>query len=258
MPLPSKSSTCDNGRRILVVDDDELFRESIAENLSESGFAVESFADGKSFLDYLGNGEAGDAVLLDWKMPGMSGIQVLRRLRELGVELPVIFLTHLSEHVYEERALSGGAVDFVEKTRSFAIILRRIELILNGRRTGAVGAAPEAPGRHDDGLVRLGSLSLDSRAWRAFWKGQEIDLTLTEFAIVRRLVERAGRDVPYRDLYDPVHGPNFVASPGSEGYRANVRAFIKRIRQKFRNFDGGFECIVNYPGFGYRWHADED
>ena len=257
MPQHSKTSTHDRNRRILVVDDDDLFRESIAENLSESGFDVEVFPDGERFLSYLGAGETGDIVLLDWKMPQKSGIQVLHRVRELGFELPVIFLTHLNEQVYEERALVGGAVDFVEKTRSFTIILRRIELILNGRRAGATEGADNAKGDEAE-LIRCGSLSLDTTSCRGFWKEQEIDLTLTEFEIVQRLVDRAGRDVPYRDLYDLVHGPRFVAGLGSEGYRANVRAFIKRIRQKFRNMDDTFDCIANYPGFGYRWVPDGD
>ena len=252
----AKTSTSDN-KRILVVDDDDLFRESIAANLSESGFDVSAFADGESFLDFMGEG-CGDLVLLDWKMPGMSGIQVLHRIRELGIELPVIFLTHLSDQVYEERALGGGAVDFVEKTRSFTIIQRRIELILSGRRAGAAGIADAASDQKGVGVIRSASLTLDAGTCRAFWNDLEVDLTLTEFEIVQWLVERAGRDVPYRDLYDLVHGPDFIAGLGSEGYRANVRAFIKRIRQKFRNLDDNFDGIVNYPGFGYRWRADGD
>lgn len=257
MPPPSRTLARDRTRRILVVEDDDLFRESIVENLSESGFDVAAFPDGNRFLSFLDHGETGDIVLLDWKMPGMSGIQVLHRIRELGIDLPVIFLTHLNEQVYEERALGGGAVDFVEKTRSFTIILRRIELILNGRRVVGTGRTESAKGEAL-ALVRRGSLSLDMGSCRAFWKGQEIDLTLTEFEIVQRLVDRAGRDLPYRDLYDIVHGPEFAAGLGSEGYRANVRAFIRRIRQKFRSTDDAFDCIVNYPGFGYRWVSDED
>lgn len=256
MPSPCKPATRDSERRILVVDDDELFREAIAENLADAGFAVGTFASGEAFLEALAGGAAGDLVLLDWKMPGLTGIQVLHRLRERGVELPVIFLTHLNEQVYEERALGGGALDFVDKTRSFAIILRRIELILD--RAPAPPRATAAGDAAAAGLaLESGALKLDLGSCRAFWKEREIDLTLTEFHIVRRLVERAGRDVAYRDLYDLVHGADFVAGFGDEGYRANVRAFIKRIRQKFRSLDDDFESIENYPGFGYRWRADE-
>ena len=91
---------------------------------------------------------------------------------------------------------------------------------------------------------------------RALWAGRVVDLTLTEFRIVNLLAERAGRDVGYREIYDLVHGKDFVAGQGSEGYRANVRTFIKRIRKKFRDIDPGFDHIGNYAGFGYRWIAD--
>jgi two-component system response regulator ChvI len=70
------------------------------------------------------------------------------------------------------------------------------------------------------------------------------------------LAERAGQDVGYREIYDLVHGKNFIAGHGSEGYRANVRTFIKRIRKKLRDVDPGFDHIENYAGFGYRWTAE--
>ena len=81
-------------------------------------------------------------------------------------------------------------------------------------------------------------------------------LTLTEFEIVRLIAERPGRDVRYREIYDVVRGSGFVAGAGEDGYRANVRAFIKRIRQKFREVDDGFDRIENYAGFGYRWRVE--
>jgi two-component system response regulator ChvI len=62
--------------------------------------------------------------------------------------------------------------------------------------------------------------------------------------------------VRYRDLYDLVHGEGFVAGYGEDGYRTNVRTFIKRVRKKFRDIDDQFDAIENYPGFGYRWKDD--
>jgi two-component system, OmpR family, response regulator ChvI len=70
---------------------------------------------------------------------------------------------------------------------------------------------------------------------------------------VSRLALKAGEDVSYRELYDLVHGKDFIAGGGEHGYRVNVRTFIKRIRQKFRDIDRSFGCIENYGGFGYRW-----
>jgi two-component system response regulator ChvI len=83
-------------------------------------------------------------------------------------------------------------------------------------------------------------------------------LTLTEFNILSRLARKADEDVSYRELYDLVHGKDFLAGRGAGGYRGNVRTFIKRIRKKFRAIDPDFDHIRNYAGFGYRWMAAPD
>ncbi len=235
--------------RVLLVDDDDLLRESLGQNLLDAGFDVVEFADGVTLLQRLAEGERGDLILLDWKMPGMNGIEVLRELRGRSVAIPVIFLTVLSEQIYEEAALIGGAVDFIEKSRSFAIVLKRIRLILAGLK-GPVSDDTPAPEE-----LAVGPLLLRRQSGRALWRGRQVDLTLTEFRIVCRLAERAGKDVTYRDIYDIVHGRGFVAGADAKGHRTNVRAFIKRIRQKFRAVDPRFDLIANYPGFGYRWAA---
>ena len=234
---------------LLIVDDDNLFRESLSQNLAYQGFEVRTVDRGEAALRFFAEGGQTDLVLLDWKMPGINGIEVLRRMREQNISVPVIFLTVLTDQIYEESALKGGAVDYVEKSRSLSILLKRIELSLGRGATNANASA--------DPIERLGSLELQADSARAFWKGKPIDLTLTEFHMVRYLATRAGKDVRYRELYDLVHGEEFSAGQGPEGYRANVRAFIKRIRQKFRDLDPGFDSIENYPGFGYRWHNGE-
>lgn len=70
------------------------------------------------------------------------------------------------------------------------------------------------------------------------------------------LAEREGKDVSYREIYNAVKGEGFIAGAGMEGYRANVRALVKRIRQKFKDVDPDFTALENYPGFGYRWRPD--
>ena len=229
---------------IVIVDDDELFSESVSRNLVDAGYATHAFANGTSVLDHLASRPKTDIVLLDWKMPGMTGIDVLQAMRRQNMDIPVIFLTVLSDQVYEEAGLLGGAVDFVEKSRSFSILLRRIELILDGRKTPDTRA----------GTRELGQLTLDHDSHRAAWAGTQLGLTLTEFRIVAMLAENSGRDISYREIYDIVHGEGFMAGDGEIGFRTNVRAFVKRIRQKFRDADPGFSAIQNYPGFGYRWH----
>jgi two-component system, OmpR family, response regulator ChvI len=230
---------------ILVVDDDELFRESVSTNLIDAGFSADTLGDGATAIHYLSTGPKADIILLDWKMPGMTGIELLQRMRNGGIEIPVIFLTILSDQIFEEAGLVGGAVDFIEKARSFSILLRRIELILSGSKV--------RPQALSEGSAHNQDLCLEHDTRRVIWKSRKVDLTLTEFNIVKHLSEQEGRDVSYRKLYDLVHGEGFSAGDGEIGYRTNVRALIKRIRQKFRDIDPQFARIKNYPSFGYRW-----
>ena len=232
---------------LLLVDDDDLFRESLGLNLIDEGYEVTSFGNGREALAYLETGGGADVMLLDWRMPELTGIEVLRRMRRTGVSLPVIFLTALSDDIYEQAALEGGAVDFIDKSRRLPILLKRLERIAEGVRP-----APEGDSL-DPTALQIGRLELRCDTNRALWAGQPVDLSLTEFKIVKLLAERAGHDVGYREIYDLVHGKNFIAGHGPEGYRANVRTFIKRIRKKFRDGDPGFDYIENYAGFGYRW-----
>ena len=239
--------------RIVLVDDDDFFRESLSLNLLDEGFAVTTFSNGPDALGYFEKGGEADVVLLDWRMPQMNGLELLRALRAAGVNAPAIFLTVLSEDIYEEAALAGGAVDFIDKSRRLSILLRRLKLIIEGTRP--IPEQPASEGRGSGDHVRLGKLDLRFDINRASWDNHVLDLTLTEFKIVALLAMRTGEDVGYREIYDLVHGKNFIAGYGAEGYRANVRTFIKRIRKKFRDVDDTFDHIENYAGFGYRWTA---
>lgn len=239
---------------IVLVDDDDLFRESLGLNLLDEGYTVVSFSAGQPALDYFAKGGGADAILLDWRMPGMNGLEVLRQLRRSNITTPVIFLTVLSDDIYEEAALEGGAVDFIDKSRRLSILVKRLGLITEGTRS--LPETPSLDNRSD--TVHLGRLELRFDINRATWGGKTLDLTLTEFKIVALLAMRAGEDVSYREIYDLVHGKDFIAGYGNEGYRANVRTFIKRIRKKFRDVDSAVDPIENYAGFGYRWAPDNN
>src|SRR6202047_628738 len=120
--------------RIVLVDDDDSFRESLGLNLVDEGFDVLSCSSGEPALDYSQRGGEPDVILLDWRMPGMNGLEVLRNLRRTGTTTPVIFLTALSDDIYEQAALEGGAIDFIDKSRRLPILLKRLEQIAQGRR----------------------------------------------------------------------------------------------------------------------------
>jgi two-component system response regulator ChvI len=230
--------------RIALIDDEALFRETLTWNLEEAGYTVEAFDAATTALDHIESGANYNAVLLDWQMPEMDGLAFLRSLRAMGHTVPVLFLTGLQHPVYEERGLAAGAVDYIEKTRSVSVILHRLRLAIGGAKIIAEGESGT------DGL------SLDPSAARVEWQGRRVDLTVSEFRVVTLLAERAGDNVSYREIYNAVKGDGFIAGAGSEGYRANVRALVKRIRQKFKDVDADFGALENYPGFGYRWRRD--
>jgi len=237
-------------RNLVLVDDDPLFLRALAANLNAAGFQTVAFSNPREALAYLTAAPAPDAGtapvagIFDWNMPGLDGLGLLSAIRAAGKHMPVLFLTSLREPVYEELALDHGAVDFVEKSRSPAIILKRVEMALADR----VPHQPEVTG-----TLTVGDLVLKIETKRAMWRNQEVKLSLGEFQVVWRLVRAPGEDVSYRELYDEIRGIGFVAGPGEEGYRDNVRAMIKRIRGKFIAVDPQFEQLENYAGFGYRW-----
>jgi len=244
----------DGPMQILLIDDDALFREVLSANLHDSGMEVTVFGSGAAALEWLAEGRKVDAILLDWAMPELDGLGVLAKLQAAEVFAPVLFLTGHNQPLLEEKALAQGAVDFVDKTRSFAVILRRLELALAGAKGGTTAAATAAltPPSGDHGRLQL-----DNDSARAHWNGTRVDLSVTEFKVVHALVDRGGRDLSYRQIYDLVRGEGFQAGSGAEGYRGNVRAMVKRIRQKFRSIDPEFIALQNYPGFGYRWSDGE-
>ncbi|MBV8534959.1 MAG: response regulator [Alphaproteobacteria bacterium] len=113
---------------ILIVDDDPLMRWSLATNLEDEGFEPRAFGSGPEALEYLAEGGDAAAMLLDWQMPEMDGINVLRHLRRRGHTLPVIFLSGHSLPGRREVAMACGAAAFLDKTKSFSTVLHYLHL----------------------------------------------------------------------------------------------------------------------------------
>lgn len=231
--------------RLIFVDDDDDFREAAAAELEDLGFSVESFSDGAKMLASVMDGIDADVIVLDWNLPALTGIDLLPRLRRQGILLPVIFLTGKSSPVHENLALDRGALDFVDKSRGMSILAKRLRLLIEPAKRPAELEVDET--------LHCGRLRLKPRIGRAFWDDVDINLTLTEFNIVRLLASNIGNHVTYRAVYDCMHHVGFIAGSGENGYRTNVRSSIKRIRNKFRIIDPNFAEIENYPSFGYRW-----
>jgi two-component system response regulator ChvI len=234
--------------RLVLVEDDDEFREAAAAELEDLGFEVGCFSDGAALLEAFAAGATADVIVLDWNLPTLSGIDLIPRLRRAGVLLPVVLLTGRSTPNLENLALDHGALDFVDKTRGLPILAKRIRLILDSSKKPEVMRGEES--------MDVGPLQLKTRVCRASWNGADIGLTLTEYKIVHLLVTNLGNHLTYRAVYDTMHHAGFIAGSGEDGYRTNVRSCIKRIRNKFRALDPTFACIANYPSFGYRWEVD--
>lgn len=245
--MPSELATPEKRIRLLLVDDDDGFREATSGALTDLGFEVVSLPDGAAMFEFLGNGNCADVIILDWKLPAGCGLDLLPRLRRRGIQVPVVFLTGVPAATYESAALDEGALDFVDKTRGVEILSKRIRLIVESGKRPPELASPED--------VVCGPLTLKPAVSRAYWNGVDVTLTVTEFNIVHLLVSRGSEYVTYRAIYDCVHRAGFIAGSGEDGYRTNVRSSMKRIRTKFRTLDVEFCEIENFPAFGYRWRS---
>ena len=230
---------------IVLVDDDDHYREALSADLADRGFSVACFADGPSLLEAMSNGSEAQVALLDWVLPEMSGLELLDALRERGVGLPVIFLTGYAMVERELQALDRGAVDFLDKARGVEVLAHRLRVIIGGQRA-LLGVMRSETERH-------GHLTLLPLTARAVWRQQDVGLTITEYKIVARLASQKGEPLTYRAIYDITHYEGFIAGTGEHGYNTNVRTIMKRIRKKFLAVDPAFAEIKNEGRFGYAW-----
>jgi two-component system, OmpR family, response regulator ChvI len=241
--LPASVSEPD-AIRVLLIDEDPIDRGFLTDVLSTQGFAVRRF----NVASLLGAPDAAhdaDVIILHCDRPKRSGIDLLVKLRRQGVNVPVVLLTGEAPPAHECLAFDRGAVDVISKSRGSGVLGRRLKSVVKAsNRT-------DQP-RSDKSLI-CGKLVLRPDVSRAYWNQGDVDLTLGEYNIVHLLASNVGRYVTYRAVYDRLRHEGFIARSGDEGYRANVRSAIKRIRNKFRECDPAFEEIENYPAFGYCW-----
>ena len=232
--------------RLILVDADDLYRSIVKEELRQEGFSVADFPNGVLAAESLRAGVETDLVIADWGQEDSNGANLLQTVRDIGTDVPLIVLTERNSTIHERFALQQGAVDFICKSRGTQIVAARVRLILAGnRRMVASGQTLER------GRLRL-------EGGRAYWGGVDVNLTVGEFKIVFLLATRVGEHVSYRQIYDALHYRGFVAGCGEDGYRANVRGAIKRIRSKFNECDPNFDMINNFIGFGYSWAKKGD
>ena len=244
---PTNQESKTNPIRVLLVEDDEDYREIVGSELSWHGFAVRSYADGASLLGSLDTAAEADVIILDWRLPNISGIDLLPQLRERGVNLPVVFLTSHLQPANEKLAFERGALDFIDKTRGVEILARRLRLVANSGKAAANSKA--------DKPIVCGALVLSPTTYRAYWKEGDVGLTVSEYDVVHLLASNVGLYQAYRVIYDLQYYEGFVAGQGTQGHRTNVRSSIKRIRKKFCKLDPTFAEIQNSTAHGYRWRG---
>ncbi len=219
--------------RILVAEDDVRLADVLEESLAEAGWQVEVAHDGRSAYERLLSDSGLDVALLDWMLPGMDGVTVARRLRELGVALPILMLTARGDVRDRISGLDAGADDYLPKPFDLDELLARLRALY--RRGSLVGEAP----------VQLGDLVVDPVARRVTRRGTEIVLSAREFDILHLLVSPAGRVVTRLMILDEVwDGETDLRSNVIDVHLAAIRA---KIDKPF-----GTETITTLRGVGYR------
>ena len=226
---------------IVLVDDDRNILTSLSMTLEQEGFTVRTYTDGESALQGM-LAKPADLAVLDIKMPRMDGMELLQRLRT-RTAMPVIFLTSKDEEVDELMGLRLGADDYITKPFSQRLVLERIRALL--RRNDASRA--EAAGAPAGGVITRGDLTLDETKHACLWTGKPIQLTVTEFLLVKALALRPGMVKNRDQLIDAAYGENIYVDDRT------IDSHVKRVRKKFRDTDDDFQQIETLYGIGYRY-----
>ena len=229
---------------IALVDDDRNILTSVSMALEAEGYKVRVFADGAEALRCL-TSQPADLAVLDIKMPRMDGMELLQRLRKQS-SVPVIFLTSKDDEIDELLGLRMGADDYIKKPFSQKLLIERIRALL--RRTEVAADGPDASGANA-AIVR-GSLVLDPGRHICTWKGQQVDLTVTEFLILKSLASRPGHVKNRDQLIDAAYGESIYVDDRT------IDSHIKRLRKKFREVDDDFAQIETLYGVGYRYRDE--
>ncbi|MFG1927275.1 response regulator [Cryptosporangium sp. NPDC048952] len=228
----------EGGRRVLVVDDDPTVSEVVGRYLERAGFLVDRVGDGPAALRAAAAATP-DLVVLDLMLPGMSGLEVCRRLRA-HADVPVVMLTALGDEADRVVGLEIGADDYVTKPFSPRELTLRVQSVL--RRVGR--PRPAVP----DPVLRDGDLRVDPTARLAFRDGRPLALTVREFDLLVHFLQHPGRVFARADLLEQVWG-------WTVGDQATVTVHVRRLREKIEDDPAHPARIVTAWGVGYRYEG---
>jgi len=223
---------------ILVVDDEAHVVEGLTTVLQGHGYRVHAVRNGAMALDSVAS-ERPDVVLLDLAMPGISGVEVCRRLRSYS-RVPILVLSALTDEAQKVKALDAGADDYVTKPFGVDELLARIRAALRRAQTQQA----------DEAVLHAGSIEIDQLARRVTVDGAEVHLTPTEYELLRVFVTNPDRVLTHRTLLVTVLGPAY------EDALDNLRTFIATLRRKVEREPSRPKRIVTEPGVGYRFLSD--
>ena len=221
---------------VLVVDDDVLVRDVVGRYLSRAGYQVTVAGDGEHALR-AARANPPDLVVLDLMLPGVSGLEVCRRLRAAG-PVPVVMLTALGEEEDRIVGLELGADDYNTKPFSPRELVLRVASVL--RRARSPQTRTHVPPIDDDGLT------VDVAGRRAVLGGQELALTVREFELLAFLIQHPGRAFTRSELLEQVWGWNF-------GDHSTVTVHVRRLREKVEVDPTAPSRIATVWGVGYRY-----
>ncbi len=230
-------------QNIALVDDDRNILTSVSMSLEAEGFAVKTYNDGEEGLKGITT-NVPDLVVLDIKMPKMDGMEVLTKLREDSA-VPVIFLTSKDDEVDEVIGLRMGADDYITKPFSQRLLIERIRALL--RRQSLRDSKEEVAS--EERMTR-GSLTLDDSRHLCAWNMKPVNLTVTEYLLVKALAQRPGHVKNRDQLIDLAYGENIYVDDRT------IDSHIKRVRKKFKSVDPEFDQIETLYGIGYRYKEE--
>ncbi len=229
---PKPSSPIIRRMRILLVEDERKVASFIARALRESAYAVDVAETGEKALE-LASDVAYDAILLDIRLPGLSGIEVCRELRQAGVETPILMLTARSLVEQRVEGLDAGADDYLTKPFALAELRARVRALI--RRGFHKGGA----------TLRYADLELDRHRRRVTRGAAAVPLTSKEFALLEFLLLRAPEPVTRSEIVEHVWDSHFDSETNL------VEVYINRLRQKIDQ-DRSAKLIHTIRGVGYR------
>lgn len=235
--------------RILVVEDEESYRDPLTYQLIREGFDVVEAATGTEALERY-DAEGADLVLLDLMLPGLPGTEVCRELRQRG-DVPVIMLTAKDTEIDKVVGLELGADDYVTKPYSFRELLARVRAVLRRRSPAAAQDGAAGLEEEHDGVLEVGPVRMDVDRHTVLVGGEPVALPLKEFDLLELLMRNAGRVLTRGQLIDRVWGPDYV------GDTKTLDVHVKRIRAKIEPDPGAPRYLLTVRGLGYKLADDE-